>query len=485
MTQHRIKLADALRIFRQACVGMQFLWQSAGILHRDLKPENILFSDEGDAKITDFGLASVQSFGLQLLGSDNVRDGSQSSAEPFMGGTLPYMSPEHFGIGELTTASDIYSFGAIMYEMLEGRLLFDCDTVAEFRLAHRYHLAPALSASAGPAGLADIIAKCVAKSPRQRFADFFELENDLVGLIADLRLEVPEPRKPTIEELEGELSANDWGNRGYALAMLSRFDESLRCYQRAHELNPEEVGANVNLGQGLQRAGHGEEALWHFEKEVELHPEKGIFHQVLAKAYWNRGRATEAVAELEIAFDKEPYDFSVMRDLLRLYRNQGRDDDCDRLIGNLIRSLEGNPSFQAHAWVNEGIQLGEQGELSASQAVFDRCVKAFPQSIDGWYNLAVDQVMAAELDGALQSIKKALSMEKDLPQAYFLLGLIMLLANQKKRAAQAWGYLVATNPDHQFGRFAASFLEVVDDLGQELAIFIMTQMNAPNGLYYF
>lgn len=84
-------------------------------------------------------------------GDVDVPAETDAEAERFIGGTLPYMSPEHFGEGEFTSASDVYSLGAIMFELLEGQLLFDLPDLSfdAFREAHLYATVPRASEADG------------------------------------------------------------------------------------------------------------------------------------------------------------------------------------------------------------------------------------------------------------------------------------------------------------------------------------------------
>jgi formylglycine-generating enzyme required for sulfatase activity len=101
---------------RQICEGLDYAHNQAGLLHRDLKPINIMLSEEGEIKITDFGLAHVLQNSTRASSGFNIG-----------GGTLPYMSPQQAASEEPTVADDIYSLGATLYDLLSGSPPFGGD----------------------------------------------------------------------------------------------------------------------------------------------------------------------------------------------------------------------------------------------------------------------------------------------------------------------------------------------------------------------
>ncbi|MEI6232377.1 MAG: serine/threonine-protein kinase [Planctomycetota bacterium] len=142
-----------------------------GILHRDLKPANILVDFNGEPFVTDFGLA--KQIGKH---SDATRSG-------VIMGTPRYMSPEQ-AAGQskrLTLASDIYSLGAILYELLTGRAPFDGDSALELlkRVVEQEPMRPRRVNPAISRDLEAICLKCLEKTPSRRYASAEKLADDL------------------------------------------------------------------------------------------------------------------------------------------------------------------------------------------------------------------------------------------------------------------------------------------------------------------
>jgi serine/threonine-protein kinase len=148
-----------------------------GIVHRDLKPENLFITNDGRVKILDFGLAKLKPPKLPG-GVDTNAPTSVPQTDPgVVMGTVGYMSPEQVRGGEADHRSDLFAFGAILYEMLAGRRAFWGETAAETMTAILKEEPPELSAtgqSIAPA-LERVVRHCLEKSPEQRFQSATDL----------------------------------------------------------------------------------------------------------------------------------------------------------------------------------------------------------------------------------------------------------------------------------------------------------------------
>ncbi|HSB36336.1 MAG TPA: LpqB family beta-propeller domain-containing protein, partial [Thermoanaerobaculia bacterium] len=141
-----------------------------GIVHRDLKPENLFVTKDGRVKILDFGLAKLTH---QEEGSPatNLPTATAGTEPGIVLGTLGYMSPEQVRGRAADARSDIFSFGAILYEMLSGRRAFSGDSAADTMSAILREEPPDLSVTnqnVSP-GLERIVRHCLEKNPEQRF----------------------------------------------------------------------------------------------------------------------------------------------------------------------------------------------------------------------------------------------------------------------------------------------------------------------------
>jgi len=163
-SSERLTVSRVVEILSQVCRGLQAAHQQ-GLIHRDLKPSNIFVMDDDTAKIIDFGV-------VYLAGTQTVTGQK---------GTCQYMSPEQIQMREITPSSDIFALGVILYESLTGRKPFAGHTNEETMQAVLKRIPPSASElnPSIPFGISQVVHKCLAKQPFNRFSSATELSETL------------------------------------------------------------------------------------------------------------------------------------------------------------------------------------------------------------------------------------------------------------------------------------------------------------------
>jgi serine/threonine protein kinase len=155
-----------------------------GIVHRDLKPENVFVTNDGRVKILDFGLAKLTQPEMAGAGQTNLPTVTPGTEPGVVMGTLGYMSPEQVRGKPADARSDIFAFGAILYEMLSGRRAFHGDTAADTISAILTREPPDLSETNRriPESLDRLVRHCLEKNPESRFHSASDIAFDLEAI---------------------------------------------------------------------------------------------------------------------------------------------------------------------------------------------------------------------------------------------------------------------------------------------------------------
>ena len=204
-----LSLEWKIDVIRQVCEGLAYAHR-AGIVHRDVKPANIRVTSQGEVKIMDFGVAHLQSSKMTKSGT--------------MLGTVHYMAPEQVEGEKVDQRADIFSVGAIAYELLAYRRPFDADSLTQvvFRIVREPPDMTALPRSEYSPGLEAIVARALAKPLAERYQSLEEMRDDLERLVRETAARLLAAQKDTAELITAIEGARAAGQLQKALTMCRR-----------------------------------------------------------------------------------------------------------------------------------------------------------------------------------------------------------------------------------------------------------------------
>ena len=346
---------DAARLVRRLADAIHAVHE-AGILHRDLKPSNILLTSTGDPKITDFGLA-------KLLTSD-----SQLTAENCLLGTPCYMPPESAAANGQAAGceGDVYSLGAILYELLTGRPPFLGVTVLDtLSLIRDREPVPCRTFQPRtPRDLETICLKCLAKAPHERYATAAALTDDLGRFLDGAAIEARPPSR--IE------TAVRWCRRrpgialltaGLVLAIVGGFLGILWQWREAESARQSDSIARRDAD---QRATEIQQKSERLRAALVLEDQGNIF--------WGLRRWDDAINALDKAVTLCPELGSAWEQRARIYTDLGL---WDLALADRRRAFELSEPVPSDRWWSYGTLLAQSGDIEAYRRLCARMSERF------------------------------------------------------------------------------------------------------------
>ncbi len=486
---HRIDPARAILFALHIALGMQHVHQAGGraLVHRDLKPANILVTQDGIAKVTDFGL--VRSLdrddrrydALPFSGADTLdalgADEARLTRHGFQVGTSMYMSPEQWEAREVDLRADVYAYGLILYEMLTGRHPYADANARERGEWQQAHLTREITFSASEMASVDrslraLILVCTAKKREGRPSSWdgiiqtlSQVYQTMTGSAPEIEISAPEMRirdrmdkgysltelgrLDEANALYDEVIADQpdlawaWARKGRTLRQMERFDEAIACYDRALILLPRYAWAWRGKGMVLEKQDHKAEALACYQEAARLDPFDIWNWYNQADMFNDLGQVDQAVAVLETALNLDPSHASSWAKIGQLHRQTRDLSNARRAFEEAIRL---NPRL---AWAHNGYGhvLKALGAPREALMAFKRAARHQPGEVIYWNNLTETLIELDEHAEALSAAQQAVRIAAADSSAWAKLGQVLRYLEQYDEALDAYERAIALQPD--------------------------------------
>ena len=434
-----LKLTKAVDIACQVADGLAAA-HGAGMFHRDLKPRNIMVTEEGRAKIVDFGLGKTAL--LAADADDTTMRAPDLTDEHMIVGTAGYMAPEQVTGHPVDFHADQFALGAVIYEMLTGQRAFKRDTAVQ-TMAAIVETEPKPLAElcpAAPPELVTVVERCLAKDPANRYDSTRDLARDLHDVKTTL----------TIGHRSGQASRSTTRltrrpRRGVVVAAVAL------------------VVVVVAAGMWVLRGDPVTEA------------------RALLVRHDKRANVQQAVSILEAEVSRRPNDVPALVTLAEAYvrfADRALTPDATQRKAHLDRAselcrtaqtLDANdaPVHVVWAMINFA-SLRYDGAVSEAE----RAVALAPSSARAWQELGLAKQASKDLPAAEKALQKGVSLAPDDWWARHLLGRIYLSTNRPKEAAAEYEQAYARAPDS---------VRVLNNLGT--AYFSLGDLDKARGVY--
>lgn len=414
IAEGRLRIPLVVNFALQFCAGMMHARRTCGVVHRDIKPANVLIHDQFIVKISDFGLA--RAFAESDDSTHKPIPSTDRTLSVHGGGTRPYMPPEQFrSLADTDERSDIFAFGAMLYEMLTGNKLFWPISAWEMVMSGVTPSEAHGTNSRVPPALSAIVSRCVAFDPAQRFPSFAavqaelrDFESRLFGRIpympedaAEATAHFADPSQQILSECyslihlgqfaEAETiaregiridpaSADHWNNLGRVLKELRRTDEAVSCCRRATELQPHLPDYWANLGWVLYELGDALGARNAAERAIAVDPSFANGWACLGLAQVELDQFAAAVDSLNRATRLAAQSWELYAKIGECLNSLTRFAEAEQ---PLRTAVEMNPN-DAESWFQLAAALSEKGDRTGTRHAIDRCLEINPRHTSAW-----------------------------------------------------------------------------------------------------
>ena len=467
MTRVKPSFDQTLKLARQIADALAES-HALGVVHADIKPGNIIVRENGVPVVVDFGLSRVAS-----AASDMATLTQGSLGQNLILGTLPYMAPEVMKGGKPDEASDIFSFGSVLYEMLTGKRAFEAASDAEIvHLVLNVDPKPvSVHAPDIPVWCANLVARMLAKEKAARPQGFRDVlkaidSADAGTPLRDRAAARKAKRMSNIKRvavafvLVATLGAGFWGAqyyKGEPLTISGRInsgmdrlrhsqergaiEEAKALFESVLSKDPQNAAATAGYSLALSYQFADIEAdpstlknaISAAELALDLDDQLALAYVAAAWGYEFSGETSKAQAAYETAVNLDPSNFFALQGFGRFLRRVNRSDDAMAIYQTAIAQYPREGTFQTAL----GDIYYRNGNYDAAEQITREGIDKAPDNVFGYRTLGAILFARGDTIAAIAAIQRGLQIRPD-PSLYNNLGSFYFSLGQYAQSVDAF-----------------------------------------------
>ncbi|WPR70491.1 protein kinase [Flavobacterium sp. NG2] len=398
----------------QFAYGMDYAISKGLKSHRDIKPDNLMVDEEGNLKITDFGLSKFDSEFQQLkqinLPKENLFNKiklafkKQEVEQPKVGltnagsflGTILYASPEQIlDSTKVDLRSDIYSFGVVLYQLLgaypyslQGR-----TTIEHYALMH---LTEPLIEINHP--LSSIAYKCLSRNPNDRYQTFRELISDLQRVAGNLKLKVPQ------NKTQADTSLKELYIQSLSFISLGDIAKARQLINKYLEQDKEDSSAWSLKGRIEYQLGNIDDGIKATLLSYQIDPYNSKTCNNLGIFYKEQNDLLNAIRYLTEAISIDPNNTGALTNLAIAFEEKGNFPLAADLIVRAIQLAPDKKTLHFNA-SNIAAEVSRQKHFEKAISILELLIKVDKDNTNNWFNLASNYWLTSQNEKAIKCFK--------------------------------------------------------------------------------
>lgn len=414
LKQGGISTQNIIKWIAQFCYGMDYAISKGLKSHRDIKPDNLMVDEEGNLKITDFGLSKFDRDFQQLnqikLPNENLFNRikqafkKQEAEEPKVGmtnagsflGTILYASPEQIlDSTKVDLRSDIYSFGVVLYQMLGAYpySLRGKTTIEHYALMH---LTEPLIEIKHP--LSNIAYKCLSRNPNDRYQSFRELLADLQRIASSLKIKIPQAK------IQSDNALRELYIQSLSFISLGDITKARQLINKYLEQDTEDSSAWSLKGRIEYQLGNVDEGIKATLLSYQIDPYNSKTCNNLGIFYKGKNDLLNAIRYLTEAIDIDPNNTGALTNLAIAFEEKGNFPLAADLIIRAIHLAPDKKTLHFNA-SNIAAEVSRQRHYEKAIAILELLTKIDKGNTNNWFNLASNYWLTNQKQKAITCFK--------------------------------------------------------------------------------